>query len=179
LNLLQEKLLIFRSKTGDEKAGQILIDEHYMSVYRFLYKLSSNKELAQDLTQDTFCKVWQSLHKFHGKSRFQSWLYRISHNLFIDHCRKDRTICEEDYYSIYYFHEDNKIKNEDKQLVISKIDELSPKLKVIIVLHYFNEMTHNEISFILQIPIGTVKSRLNAGLSQLRKTLSTGIDYEK
>ncbi len=171
MNLIQENILILRAKAGDEAAAKILIDRHYMDVYRFLYKLCSSKPLAQDLTQDTFFKVWQCFNKFHGKSRFKSWVFRISHNLFIDHCRKSKIISTDDYYDIHYLESESIIGKSEKEMTLSSLKKLSPKLKIVILLHYFNELTHKEIGFILEIPIGTVKSRLNAGLSQLRKSL--------
>lgn len=178
MNLVTERFLLLKIKRKDRNAAEKLINEHYKKVYYFLLKLCKEKELAQDLTQETFIKAWYKIESFNGKSRFSTWLYRISYNLFIDHIRSlkgNKGSFEEN--EIFYLKDniqlDERLSDKDLYLhLIRMVNELPEKLKEVIIFHYDYDLSFNEISGILAIPKGTVKSRLNSALNQLRKALN-------
>ncbi len=177
MNLIAEKFLLLKVKRKDRNATEKLINEHYKKVYYFLLKLCKEKELAQDLTQETFIKAWYKIESFNGKSRFSTWLYRISYNLFIDHIRSSKGNAgsfEEN--KVLYLKDnvqlDEKLSNEDLYMHLLRIvNDLPEKLKEVVIFHYEHSLSFKEISEILDIPKGTVKSRLNSALNQMRKAL--------
>jgi RNA polymerase sigma factor (sigma-70 family) len=186
LNILTEKRLLYRLRLKDRKAAERLIDSNYNSIYKFLLRLCKNKEIAEDLTQETFMKIWTSLEIFNGKSRILTWLYRISYNVFMDHIKKQKILINSANSS--YF--DNCIEtNQTPDLVLMKkndtiflssaIKNLSDKRKEIIIMHYQQELSIQEIAIILDIPKGTVKSRLNSALNQLRTQTCLQEYYEE
>ena len=146
--------------------------------YRSVWRETDAAGLAEDLTQETFIKIWEKLETFQGKSRFSTWLYRISYNVYIDHIRSNKLIdvtsdgnnlekiTEKDYQLEEYVS-----KSDYYQNLLKSIYKLPEKLKETIILHYEKDLSFNEISKILNIPKGTVKSRINAGLNELRKTM--------
>ena len=187
MNILTEKKLLYQLRLKDRKAAEKLIDSNYNSIYKFLLKLCKNKEIAEDLTQETFMKIWtNSLEKFNGKSRILTWLYRISYNVFLDHIKKQKiSINSTDNYCLddrigYNSTSDLVLMNKKDTIFLSQsIKVLSDKQKEIIILHYQQELSIKEIAIMLDIPKGTVKSRLNSALSQLRTKKELLEDYEE
>ena len=167
MNPLNDLFLLQRIKLGDQRAAEKLIEKHYKRVYTILYSFCKNKETAEDLTQNTFIKVWKSIHRFNGLSRVSTWLYRIAYNTFVDWQRKNRIFYNVDEYEIkseiLYF-------EDVTEKILYQVRKLPEKQREIIVLHYQHELTYGEISKILHIPKGTVKSRLNAALANLRQS---------
>jgi len=173
-----EKLLILRLKEKDRNAAEKLINANYQITYRFLYSLCRDRELAQDLTQDTFIKVWNGIDSFKGTSRFSTWLYRISHNLYLDHKKKRRinfsNLDRSQDIALKSMVTTNEQTDESDfhAFVFRKVHSLPQNLEEILLLHYQEDLSLRQIAQILQIPRGTVKSRLHAALKRMRKNLN-------
>ncbi|OGB99695.1 hypothetical protein A2V82_01115 [candidate division KSB1 bacterium RBG_16_48_16] len=168
MNLFTETVLLQRIKLGDRGAAEKLIDAYYEQVYAFLFSFCKNKETAEDLTQETFIKVWNSLHGFSGASRASTWLYRIAYNTFIDWRRRQKT-----FYTLDERHDtpiDAVPFDDVAEKLFHNLRTLPEKQREVIVLHYQHDLTYGEIARILEIPQGTVKSRLNAALESLRRS---------
>ena len=88
-----EKALFDSLGRGDREAAGRLMESTYRQTYAALFKLSGGQaELAADLTQDTYRKAWKSIHSFHRRSRFSTWLYRIAYNTYLNHLRRPRLV---------------------------------------------------------------------------------------
>jgi RNA polymerase sigma-70 factor, ECF subfamily len=168
LNPLNDHILVQRIKLGDRGAAEQLVDAHYERVYAILYSLCKNRETAEDLTQDTFIKVWQSIFRFIGLSRVSTWLYRIAYNTFVDWQRKQQSLSDFD----ELVHESCESVHFDDvtEKLIQHVNTLPEIQREVIILHYQHDLTFGEIANILDIPKGTVKSRLNAALENLRQS---------
>ena len=171
-------MLLAQLKNKDHKAALTLIEEHYKQVYYFLFKLCKDKETAQDLTQETFIKVWDKIESFNGNSRFSTWIYRISYNIFIDYTRMNKlntiTIDDPELYSAIECVDkvnDKVYLKLEYETIKKAVDNLSDKYKEVILMYYEDDLSYQEISIILNIPKGTVKSRINGGISELRNKL--------
>ena len=171
---LSEKILLQRIKLKDHKAAERLIENYYEKVYGLIYSLCKCQETAEDLTHDTFIKVWNSICSFNGLSRFSTWLYRIAFNCFVDWQRKQRI-----YMSIDKDIENSSINenplhaissSEVHQKILEEIDLLPKKLRDMVILHYQHDFSQSEIAKILDIPEGTVKSRINSALQKIRQS---------
>ena len=140
-----------------------LVQEHADSVYRLAYRLSGNQHDAEDLTQETFMRVFRSL-KHYQPGTFEGWLHRITTNLFLDMVRRRAKIRMEALQEAY------NVANLDPALQRA-LDGLAPDFRVAVVLCDVVGMTYEEIGETLGVKMGTVRSRIHRGRAQLRESL--------
>ena len=154
-----------------------LVEEHADSVYRLAFRLSGNQQDAEDLTQETFMRVFRNL-KSYKPGTFEGWLHRITTNLFLDMARHRAKIrmeaLPEDYERVpgteMTPEQVYNVANLDPALQ-EALDELSPEFRVPVVLCDVVGMSHEEIGKTLGVKMGTVRSRIHRGRSQLRDSL--------
>ncbi|OEY23295.1 RNA polymerase sigma factor SigE [Corynebacterium sp. BCW_4722] len=154
-----------------------LVAEHADSVYRLAYRLSGNQYDAEDLTQETFMRVFKNLKKYQPGT-FEGWLHRITTNLFLDMVRRRAKIrmeaLPEDYERVpgtdMTPEQAYTAANLDPVLQ-SALDELSPEFRVAVVLCDVVGMSYEEIGETLGVKMGTVRSRIHRGRAQLRESL--------
>lgn len=163
-----------------------LINKHKAPLYNLCFKLTLNRNDADDLFQETWMKVAKSLENEELKY-FKQWLFRVCINQYKDNYRKEKRR-KDVFYNLYDNNEqkDYVLENtnyslsaeeeyqskKDYQLLIEHINLLPHKLKIPMVLFYFQQMKYAEIAKILKIPMGTIKSRLNAAKKKLKKDLN-------
>ena len=154
-----------------------LVAEHADSVYRLAYRLSGNQHDAEDLTQETFMRVFRSL-KSYQPGTFEGWLHRITTNLFLDMVRHRGKIRMEALPEDYERVPGNDMTPEQAYSVANldpalqkALDELSPDFRVAVLLCDVVGMTYDEIAETLGVKMGTVRSRIHRGRSQLRASL--------
>ena len=154
-----------------------LVAEHADSVYRLAYRLSGNQHDAEDLTQETFMRVFRSLRTYQPGT-FEGWLHRITTNLFLDMVRHRSRIRMEALPEDYDRVPGNEMTPEQAYnfanldpVLQNALDALSPDFRVAVVLCDVLGMTYDEIADTLGVKMGTVRSRIHRGRSQLRKSL--------
>lgn len=174
-----EDLVVFSLDNSEN--FKYLIERYEMKFAQYIRrKTSVSKEDIEDLLQDIFIKIYLNLRGFDTSLKFSSWAYRIAHNEIISWYRKKKIrpqINFEDFEEenlINFFKEETNLekefdRNELKRLVKESIDKLDDKYKDIIVLRLLEEKEYEEISDILQIPIGTVSTLISRGKKELRK----------
>ncbi|AIG64349.1 RNA polymerase sigma factor SigE [Corynebacterium atypicum] len=167
----------FDAGCGDMPSWAELVAEHGDSVYRLAYRLSGNKHDAEDLTQETFMRVFRSLKSYRAGA-FRGWLHRITTNLFLDMVRHRATIrmeaLPEDYERV-----EGDVPTPEEAYHIRHLtpalqralDALSPEFRVAVVLRDVADMSYDEIAQTLGLKMGTVRSRIHRGRSQLRASL--------
>ena len=154
-----------------------LVAEHADGVYRLAYRLSGNQHDAEDLTQETFMRVFRSLHKYQAGT-FEGWLHRITTNLFLDMVRHRSKIrmeaLPEDYERVpgtdMTPEQAYSVANLDPALQTA-LDSLAPDFRVAVVLCDVVGMSYDEIAETLGVKMGTVRSLIHRGRSQLRAAL--------
>ncbi|MCQ9351973.1 RNA polymerase sigma factor SigE [Corynebacterium sp. 153RC1] len=154
-----------------------LVAEHADSVYRLAYRLSGNQHDAEDLTQETFMRVFRSLNNYQPGT-FEGWLHRITTNLFLDMVRHRQKIRMESLPEDYERVPGNEMSPEqaynvahlDPALQVA-LDQLAPDFRVAVVLCDVVGMSYDEIADTLGVKMGTVRSRIHRGRSQLRASL--------
>lgn len=170
MNIVREKILIRRVKSHDREAAELLIKANYKKLYSFLLRTSKQKELSEDLTQETFIKAWNSIEQFRGDCRFSTWLIGIGYTKYLD-VRKQKRLQFDDFIEADITNKEEKLSN-NTDLKMVKITEAVSKLtdvsQEIILLHYQENLTYSEIATILGLPKGTVKSRVNTALTKIR-----------
>lgn len=183
---ISDETLIKKSKTGDEKSFKELVERYKSRVYSIVLAMVRDKNDADDLSQEIFLKVYRFLPQFKGKSKFYTWLYRLTINTCISaqnaQKKKPKTLSfslgeEGNPLSTKLFQEEVKspleiLRNKELGLKIkSAIDSLSRDLKEVFILREVEDLTYKELSEILQCPQGTIKSRLFRAREELKKKL--------
>ena len=171
--------LVGRYVSGDKKSLEFLISRYLKQIYNFSYGYVSNTQDAEDITQETFVKVWRNIKKFNKSKKFKTWIFEIAKNTSIDFCRKKKTVP-------FSRFEDESGRNrlvegladermdidfidkDMRRLLRSSVDSLPPKYKKIVDLR-LNDYTFKEIADKLNEPINTVKSIYRRAMIKLKK----------
>lgn len=174
----------FDAGTGTMPSWAELVAEHADSVYRLAYRLSGNPHDAEDLTQETFMRVFRSL-KNYRPGTFEGWLHRITTNLFLDMVRHRARIRMEALPEDYERVPGNELTPEQAYSVTHldpvlqrALDELGPDFRVAVVLCDVVGMSYDEIADTLGVKMGTVRSRIHRGRSQLRASLEKAAAHD-
>ena len=168
---LEEHIVQLLEK-GDEAAINLLYENYSDSLYGVILKITNNEELAQDALQESFVKIWRNAKKYDSKkARLFTWLYRIARNTAIDKLRsfnnrflKEVQIDKSDVYIL-----PTASLNQDVIDLKEHVTKLEEKYQIVLNALFFEGMTQQEASDELDIPLGTIKSRLKIGLRDLRK----------
>lgn len=159
---MNEKSIIKRCQRGDRLAFDELIRLYYDYVSGFLLKNTADETLTQDLTQETFLKMIQSIESFDpgGRASFGTWLITIAKNCYIDHLRRNRVHIEDI----------DALPIEDER-ILAALDTLPPEQALAIRLKYVEDMTLEQIAKQFDVAPKTIKSRIHDGTVKLRKKL--------
>lgn len=176
----EDARLVQRLSCGDETALVAIMSRYGAAILAFAIRLVGDKYLAEEICQDTMLKVWQQASSFRMDGHLRAWLFRVARNSAIDYMRKKRPILEELATTLPANGERPESEAEKAwmagQLGLALM-ELPVAYREVIDLRYFHQMGYHEISQILQIPVGTVKSRISYALNRLTKILRTkGVD---
>jgi len=151
-----------------------LVDAHYKPLYRFAYSLAKNPDGASDLVQQTFCIWAQKGHQLKDRSKAKTWLFTT---LFREHlaiARRGNRYSDSDIDEIEYqlpAHEEDIGRKLDAKRAVSLLGELDENFRAPLTLFYIQQHSYKEIAEILDVPIGTIMSRISRGKQQLRKKM--------
>lgn len=182
----EDQILIERAQKGDRGALDTLVRKHERRAYQYAYRLTSNPEEASDVVADAFVRVYSALQNFKGQSAFTTWLYRILTNCYLDLRKKEKSRAtlsleaalttpegemerqvEDDAPSPHALFE----RGERQRAVEAASAQLPEYQRAMIVMYHAESMSYEEIAEALDLPIGTVKSRLNRARLSLRQLL--------
>lgn len=178
--------LIKRVQEGNEEAFNELYDRYHRLVYFIAFEICRNDADAKDILQDTFVQVRRSIHDLQDQTRFKPWLNRIvvnkCKNLF--RSRRGVELDQEDLWYQYHVNEERSYMlpeadlhaKNDQQLIHEMLAALSIQQREVLIMRYFQHMSMKEIATILEVPEGTVKTRLMYGKNHLKKMIT---DYER
>lgn len=173
------------ARNGDRDAFAQLVDLYKDKIYHLAYRMMGNAQESEDVVQETFIRVFTNLERYDETQKFSTWIYRIATNLCIDRLRRRRSVYSldadmqdgdgNDWYSLMPGNE----PTPENQLIVSEtqgqiresIDSLPEKYKSIVVLRYLHDLSLQEISEIVKMPVTTIKTRLHRGREFLRKKL--------
>jgi len=167
---------------ADKNAACELLEIYYADIYSYLRRLCGSAADAEDLTQQTFLKVWSSLGSFAGRSKFSTWLYKIAHNTYIDWQRENADSthdCSDQWWADCIDQNPSPLVNlAERQLaqcLYEAVDQLDKDKKHIVHLHYYQGLSIRETSKVLGIATSTVKYRLR----EVFKIIRTKIGVEE
>ncbi len=177
--------LVKLARKGDQIAFAELVDLYKDRLFHLGYRMLSNRHEAEDVVQETFLRVYKNWSRYDEKQKFSTWIYRIATNLCIDRLRKrkpnyylDAEMNDQEGMDGYTLipgdertPETEYLLSETQQTIHRAIEGLPAKYRSVIVLRYLQEMSLQEISDVLDMPVTTVKTRVHRGREFLRKKL--------
>ena len=180
---LSDSILVKNYIEGDEQSVSILIERHQSKIYGFIYSKINDKDLCEDIFQDTFIKVIKTLKakSYNEEGKFLPWVMRIAHNLVIDHFRKSKRMRfqrDTDEYSIFSLLSDtslnveNQIILEQVELDLTKlIEELPEDQKEVLKMRIYQDLSFKEIAETTGVSINTALGRMRYAIMNLRKVI--------
>lgn len=180
---LPDSLLVHNYVEGDESALTTLINRHQSKIFGFIYSKISDRDISNDIFQDTFIKVIKTLKSgaYNEEGKFLPWVMRIAHNLIIDHFRKNKKMPmfrETEEFSVFSIMSDdsltieNKIIRDQVEIDLRKlIEELPADQKEVLVMRMYQDMSFKEISEMTGVSINTALGRMRYALMNMRKVI--------
>lgn len=178
---INDSILVRNYIDGDEKALEILINRHNQRITSFIYSKVMDRDVAEDIFQDTFIKVIRTLKRgsYSEEGKFLPWVMRIAHNLIIDHFRKNKRMPKfegSDDFNIFSVIKDDQL-NVERQLIKDQIEsdisllieELPEDQKEVLIMRIYKDMSFKEISENTGVSINTALGRMRYALINLRK----------
>jgi len=179
----QEQEILDRCLAGEDSAWEELLKAHSRKIYNLCYRFTGRVEEAEDVTQEVFIKVFQTLKSYHAaQGSFGTWLNRVARNHLVDHyrrARKDRVtssledeLSETEQQPSPQMEPTGQVESRERREVLQQgLDKLSPDLREAVILRDLHDLDYEEIAQVLSVPQGTVKSRINRGRLELGRVL--------
>jgi len=164
---------------GNTGAWKMLVNDYSQRIFSLAYQFSGSRVEAEDLTQDIFLKLYNSLSKYDQQKNLTAWILTLTRNYLIDQYRKTKwekkSRDEFDEYRYSADHstdpERNLLREENKKMVWEGFNQLKPDIRITVILRDIQGKKYEEIAEIMELPLGTIKSRVNRGRLQLAKIL--------
>ena len=168
--------LVFRAKNGERNAFSELVCIHAQGVRNLIYRMYGNAQIAEDAAQETFIQAWLHLHSYRSQMSLRNWLYRIAVNAATDMLRKEKRILPGDLEDLQLSDpqpgpEAVAFQEERIALIQKAVLSLPDACRAVLVLREYEGFSYQEIADALEIPVGTVMSRLNYARKLLRNNL--------
>lgn len=186
-----ELKLLERCRNGDQKAIEELVSFYEKRVFNFAFRICGNYDQANDVAQEAFIRIINSAKTFRGESSFSTWIYRIVKNVYLDEIKKSkshRLTSLDDYVELEESSVSREIKddkpspdeivqkNEQSKTIQRAISALPENQRMIISLYHLQNQSYEEISAVLDLPVGTVKSRLSRARLALAEILKDDLE---
>ena len=174
---MNELLLISRARGGDREAFGALVEQYRDNVYRLAYRMCGNAYDADEAAQEAFVAAWRALPNFRGDAKFSTWLYRLTTNAAIDVMRREKrhqTVGDGEMVDVADdadSPQETVERTEQQEAVQKALSTLSEEYREVLLLRYMEELDYAEIAEVLQLPSGTVKSRINRAKAALKTAL--------
>jgi len=173
---VSEKELVISAQNGDRNAFSELVRTHAQGVRNVIYRMCGNVQLAEDAAQETFIRAWQNLSSYRPGKPLRNWLYRIAVNAGTDMLRKEKRILPDDIGDLHLTdgrpNPETLVSQHERAVLVQKaILSLPDASRAVLVLREYEELSYQEISSTLDIPVGTVMSRLNYARKLLKDKL--------
>ncbi|GAF06541.1 RNA polymerase sigma factor SigY [Paenibacillus pini] len=170
---MEELQRIARAQHGDDQALAELLQDNYSFLMKYLMKVTMNPTLAEDLTQETMMKCIEKISLYNGESKFSSWMITIATRLYMDQMRRKKVEerWREQQHAFKKMQWQLQHQQEAWTEAIEALAVLGYEWRLPILLKHYYGYAYDEIAIMMDIPLGTVKSRVFNGLQQLRKEL--------
>lgn len=177
-----EQVLLEQVRRQDLDAFSKIVDAYQARIFGFVKRMVRSDEDAMDISQEVFVRAFQAVERFDGRSGLRTWLFRIAHNLCVDRARRaerapsfvslEPSESEEgqrDFADARWNPEEVILREELREVVEEALASMSEKLRTVLLLHDKEDMGYEEISRTVDVPVGTVKSRLFLARAHLQQ----------
>lgn len=178
-----DEVLVEETRKGNKKSFELLIIKYEKQIFSVIFQLTKDREVVAELAQDTFLKAFRAIDSFRGKSSFYTWLRRIAINNSLNYLSaREYTSRDTESEDIHLKRspdekfgtpEQNVLASEMSLMVRTALDSLPERLRTILIMREFEDMSYEEIAELLKCPVGTVRSRLFHARSLLKEKLSS------
>ena len=180
--MIPDDVYVHKTVEGDVEAFNELVNRHHTKIYGLAYRMLGNAEDAEDATQETFLEAYKSIKTFRFQSQFGTWLYRVGMNTCNQYIRKAKShnrmlnayteeTAAQGMTEEREIPERMAIKTEQRKVIQAAIDRLPPKQREVVTLYYMQHLKYKEIAEVLNCSLGTVASRLNKAMQNLKVKL--------
>ncbi len=173
-----DRQLVKRIQTGDRQAFETLLDRYEARVYRLALRFTNSIPDAEDVTQEIFLGIYKSIGNFRGNSTLSTWIYRVATNHCLEYRRKrklDSVPYNEELTLVSQDWRDDPVQSADQQELSDRVEAaincLAPHHRDVVIMHELQGLTYQEVATALNVPVGTVKSRLSNAFRRLRDLL--------
>ncbi len=162
---IQDQLLVMDAQAGDAGAMEKLVSRWQKRLWLCAYRLTTDSQAAWDITQQAWIGIIKGLRKLHDPANFKAWAYGITTNKSIDWIKKSKAVKQ---ISLDQIQDPQSQENKDTGMK-ELLEKLDIRKKTVLILHYFEQLSIPDISVVLNIPTGTVKSRLHSARKELKE----------
>jgi RNA polymerase sigma-70 factor (ECF subfamily) len=158
---------------GGQRTVQRLVDDHYVALYRYAYRLTGSADQAGDLAQETFCKAQAQFGQLRDFNRAKAWLFSILRNAYLHQVRSDKQHRQVSLDSVAELPDEfnGELPDVEPERLQAILQELPEGFRTPLILFYFDDFSYRDIAEQMDLPIGTVMSRLARAKAQLRQRL--------
>lgn len=171
---MTDELLMIAVKHGELEKASELFDRYHKRLYNFFVKITFDRELGHDLTQNVFLRMIKYRSTYKEDKQFKAWIYQLARNIYADHFRKNKMM-----YSDYTEVEDMKnkiasvdevmVQDEKEKLLYISLFKLAPEQREVLILTRFQQMKYEEVAQILDCSVANVKVKVHRAIKQLRE----------
>jgi len=179
--IISDEELARQLQQGNEIALETIVSRYHSKIFSYIYRMSKNYHSANDITQEVFIKICRNIKKYNPEFLFKTWIYTIASNTCKDYLKSayvQKTIPGLEISDNIRDYEDTPEeflqKQDEQETIIEVLNQLGDIHREVVVLRFYEDLKLEEIALVLNIPVGTVKSRLSNGLHNLKKLLKEG-----
>ena len=176
MSAINERELVERCRSGDERAFQELVETYERLVFALIARTIQDPSRAEDLAQDVFLRIHRGLPYFRGEARLSTWIYRIVANVCLQDQTRPAQVSLDDAQTrgVTWSGSDRRFSDfEVRDRLEKAIARLPPNYRLLIAAHYLDGVQYDELAEALNLPLGTVKTQLHRAKQQLRRLLET------
>ena len=171
---MTDEMIMEAVKNGDLKQASLLFERYHKPIYNFLARMTMDRAMAEDLTQNVFLRIIKYRASYREGLRFQSWIYQVARNIFSDHYQKQKNRFSDfvDVEKISEYipdSEDNKSADEQEQLLSRSMEMLSEEQRELLVLTRFQHMKYEDVAIIMNTTVANIKVKVHRAIAKLRE----------
>lgn len=169
-----DEALMLNVKQGDLKKASLLFDRYHKRLYNFFVKITFDRDLGHDLTQNTFLRMIKYRKTYKEGNKFQSWLFQMARNIYADHYRKNKVLFSdftevEDIKNKVALVDETMVQDEREKLLYISLFRLTPEQREVLVLTRFQQMKYEKVAKILDTSVSNVKVKVHRAIHALRE----------
>ncbi len=169
---MTDETIMIAVRNGDLKAASMLFDRYNKRIFNFLATMTSDRDTAEDLTQNVFFRLIKYRNSFREDSRFQPWIYQIARNVFSDHYRTNKTSGKNIDVDVVSDNiaepEETRSQDEKEALLYTCLSKLSDEERELLVLTRFQHMKYEEVAVIMETTVANIKVKVHRTIAKLR-----------